>query len=211
MHRHVDSRAAVQRPEVGHDTGCGPAHPGVSDAQGSLIAEIGGTATVGDSPAAAGFIDNFVQNRGHISIAMGDATFLASAYSAEPGHALAAASTFLDIWGADIIFRYESAQSTQGLHDASAASELDYFAIDFRGWSPPDGPIAIQLQQPFITRSSHSRTKSPTALCRRIRRYRGAWRQRLGRHLYQCAGHRKPLLVRECGRNRGTLAAPTRR
>ena len=150
MHTHVDSKAAVQRLEVGPYTGCEHAHRGVPDAQGSLIAAIGGTATaVGDSTAATGSIDNFVQNRGHISIAMGEATFLASAYSAEPGDALAAASTFLDIWGADIVFKYESAQSTQGLHDGLAASELDYFAIDFHGWSLPDGPIAIQLQQPF--------------------------------------------------------------
>jgi hypothetical protein len=80
---------------------------------------------------------------------MGEATFLASAYSTEPGGALAAASTFLGLWGADIIFKYESVQSTQGLHDGSAASKLDYFAIDLHGWSPPGGPIAIQLQQPF--------------------------------------------------------------
>jgi hypothetical protein len=150
MHARMDVKEAVQRTEVGHYTGCEHAHSGVSDAQGSLITAIGGSATAaGDSTAATGFIENFVQNKGHISIAMGEAIFLASAHSAEPGDALAAASTFLDIWGADIILEYESAQSTQGLHDASAASELDYFAIDIRGWSPPDEPIEIQLQQPF--------------------------------------------------------------
>ena len=94
MHMHVDARAAVQRPEAQLDA---------SGAQGSLITAIGGTATaIGDSTATTGFIDNFVQNKGHISIVMGEATFLTSAYSAEPGNALAAAGTFLDISGADI-------------------------------------------------------------------------------------------------------------
>jgi hypothetical protein len=123
---------------------------GVPDAPGSLITAIGGSATaVGDSTAAIGFIENFVQSKGNVSIAMGEAIFQASAHSAETGGALAAASTFVEVSGADIIFEYESVQSNQGLHDAWAASELDYFAIDIHGWSPRHGPIVIQVQQAF--------------------------------------------------------------
>ena len=33
-------------------------------------------------------------------------------------------------------------------HDASAFSELDYLAIDIHGWSPPHGPIVIELGGP---------------------------------------------------------------
>jgi hypothetical protein len=59
MHTHMDVRAAVQRPEAQLDA---------SGAQGSLITAIGGTSTaIGDSTAATGLIDNFVQNKGHIS------------------------------------------------------------------------------------------------------------------------------------------------
>ena len=84
---------------------------------------------------------------GRYSIAMGEAVFQASAHSSEPGGALAAASTFLDVSGADFIFERETDQAKQGLHDASARAELDYFSIDIHGWSPPHGPIVIDLDQ----------------------------------------------------------------
>ena len=93
MHTHVDVRAAVQRPEAQLDA---------SGAQGSLITAIGGTSTaIGDSTAATGLIDNFVQNKGHISMSWVK-PLPQSAYSAEPGDVPAAAGTFLDISGADI-------------------------------------------------------------------------------------------------------------
>jgi hypothetical protein len=49
--------------------------------------------------------------------------------------------------GADFIFEREADQAKQGLHDASARVELDYFAIDIHGWSPPQGPIVVELDQ----------------------------------------------------------------
>lgn len=176
---YVDSKVAVQRPEVGHYTGCGNTHRGVSDAQDSLIAAIGGTATaIEESTAASGFIDNFVQNIGHITIAMGEATFLASAYSAEPGNALTAVSIFLDIWGADIIFEYESAQSPRGCTTPRQPLSLTPSRSISADGRRPTGRSRSSCNSPSITRISHSGTKLPTVICTRIRRYRGAWRQR---------------------------------
>jgi hypothetical protein len=118
------------------------------DPQDGLVAVIGGSAiAAGEASAVTGFVENFAQDMGRYSIAMGEAVFQASAYSAEPGGALAAASTFLDVSGADFIFERETDQAKQGLHDASARAELDYFSIDIHGWSPPHGPIVIDLDQ----------------------------------------------------------------
>ena len=120
------------------------------DAQDGMVAVIGGSAiAAGEASAVTGFVENFAENMGRYSIAMGEAVFQASAYSSEPGGAGAAASTFLDVSGADFIFERESDQAKQGLHDASARAELDYFSIDIHGWSPPHGPIVIDVHQPF--------------------------------------------------------------
>jgi hypothetical protein len=35
-----------------------------------------------------------------------------------------------------------------GPYDAWARSELDYLSIDIHGWSPPQGPIVIEVLQP---------------------------------------------------------------
>jgi hypothetical protein len=80
---------------------------------------------------------------------MGEVIFQASAHSARPGAAAAAAGTFLDVSGADFIIEEEVGQSKHGSHDASAFSELDYLAIDVHGWSPRHGPIVIELDQSF--------------------------------------------------------------
>jgi hypothetical protein len=120
------------------------------DPQDGLVAVVGGSAiAAGEATAVTGFVENFAQDMGRYSIAMGEAVFQASAYSSEPGGALAAAGTFLDVSGADFIFERETDQAKQGLHDASARAELDYFSIDIHGWSPPHGPIVIELDQSF--------------------------------------------------------------
>jgi hypothetical protein len=80
---------------------------------------------------------------------MGKAIFEASAYGSNPGDALAAADTFLDVSGADFIFEHEIGQSERGPYDAWARSELDYFSIDIHGWSPPHGTIVIDVHHPF--------------------------------------------------------------
>jgi hypothetical protein len=120
------------------------------DSQDGLVAVVGGSAiAAGEATAVTGLVENFAQDMGRYSIAMGEAVFQASAYSSEPGGALAAAGTFLDVSGADFIFEREIDQAKQGLHDASARAELDYFSIDIHSWSPPHGPIVIELGQSF--------------------------------------------------------------
>lgn len=120
------------------------------DPQDGLVAVVGGSAmAAGEATAVTGFVENFAENMGRYSIAMGEAVFQASAYSSEPGGAAAAAGTFLDVSGADFIFEREADQAKQGLHDASARAELDYFSIDIHGWSPPHGPIVVDLDQSF--------------------------------------------------------------
>ncbi|MGZ5908533.1 MAG: hypothetical protein ACXWLB_01590 [Reyranella sp.] len=120
------------------------------DPQDGLVAVVGGSAiAAGEGTAVTGFVENFAEDMGRYSIAMGEAVFQASAYSSEPGGALAAAGTFLDVSGADFIFERETDQAKQGLHDAAARAELDYFSIDIHGWSPPYGPIVVELDQSF--------------------------------------------------------------
>jgi hypothetical protein len=115
----------------------------------SLLAVIGGSAmAAGEASDVTGFVDNFAEDRDDYSIAMGKAIFEASAYGNNPGDALAAADTFLGVSSADFIFEREIGQSERGPYDAWARSELDYFSIDIHGWSPPRGPIVIEVHQP---------------------------------------------------------------
>jgi hypothetical protein len=143
-----DHRHGWEERDGGQQHQQGPAH--ASDAQDGLISAIGGSATAaGESSAVTGLVENFAEDRGGYSIAMGEAIFQASAHSSEPGGAVAAASTFLDVSGADFIFEHEIGQSKQGLNDAWARSELDYLSIDIHGWSPRQGPIVIEVDHPF--------------------------------------------------------------
>jgi hypothetical protein len=115
-----------------------------------LLSVNGGSAmAVGDASVVTGFVENFAEDRGDYSIAMGEAIFEASAYTSKPGGALAAASTFLNVSGADFIFEHEIDQSRHGPYDAWARSELDYLSIDIHGWSPPHGTIVIDVHNPF--------------------------------------------------------------
>jgi hypothetical protein len=115
-----------------------------------LLAVIGGSAmAAGEASDVTGFVDNFAEDRGDYSIAMGKAIFESSAHASTPGSALAAADTFLDVSGADFIFEHEIGQSERGLYDAWARSELDYFSIDVHGWTPPHGTIVIDVDHPF--------------------------------------------------------------
>ena len=115
-----------------------------------LVAVIGGGAiAAGEYSAVTGFIQNFAEHEDGYSIAMGEAIFEASAHSSERGGALAAASTFLDVSGADFIFEHEIEHATERFHDATASARLDYIAIDIEGWAPRNGPIVIDTPQPF--------------------------------------------------------------
>jgi hypothetical protein len=115
-------------------------------ASDGMIAVLGGSAAAaGDDTAAIGFIENFAEDRGGYSIATGEAIFEASAHSAERGGAAAAADTFLSVSGADFIFEREIDHAMRGPHDATARSELEYLSIDIHDWSPPHGPIVIEM------------------------------------------------------------------
>jgi hypothetical protein len=117
-----------------------------SDAPHDMVAVLGGSAAAaGDDTAAFGLVENFAEDRGSYSIAMGEAVFEASAHSAERGSAAAATDAFLSVSGADFIFEREVDQATHGPHDATARSVLDYLSIDIHGWTPPHGPIVIDI------------------------------------------------------------------
>jgi hypothetical protein len=115
----------------------------------SLIAIVGGVAAAaGQETLTTGLVQNLAADRGGYSIAVGEAIFEASAQSPGPGGAGAAANTFLTVLGADFIIEYESNHGGRGLNNAWASSELDYVALDIKGWSPRAGPLVIELHQP---------------------------------------------------------------
>jgi len=115
-----------------------------------IITVLGGTAlAAGDASTATGFIENVAYDRGWLSIAKGEAVFEASAHAAEQGGVVAVADTSLNVSGADFIIEREVDRSGLGQHDAWARSELDYLAIDIHGWSPPNGPVVIDINHGF--------------------------------------------------------------
>ena len=115
----------------------------------ALIAVVGGDAiAAGQHTLTSGLVHNFAEDRGGYSIAMGEAVFEASAQSPAQGGAAAAATTFLDVSGADFVIEIHSEHEGADRNHAWADSELDYVAIDIDGWSPPGGPVVIELPQP---------------------------------------------------------------
>jgi len=113
-----------------------------------LVALVGGSAVAaGQHTLTTGLVQNFAEDRVTYSIARGEAIFEASAHSTEPGGAVAAADTFLVVSHADFIIENEKSYGGHGSNDAWAVSELDYVAIDIKGWSPTDGPMVIEWHQ----------------------------------------------------------------
>ena len=100
--------------------------------------ERGSAVAAGQHTLTTGLVQNFAEDRGTYSIARGEAIFEASAHSTEPGGAVAAADTFLVVSHADFIIENERSYGGHGSNDAWAGSELDYVAIDIKGWSPTD-------------------------------------------------------------------------
>jgi hypothetical protein len=132
------------QPQSAHDqeTGAlGASHEG-------LVALVGGSAVAaGQHTLTTGLVQNFAEDRVTYSIARGEAIFEASAHSTEPGGAAAAADTFLAVSHADFIIENERSYGGHGSNDAWAVSELDYVAIDIKGWSPTDGTMVIEWHQ----------------------------------------------------------------
>ena len=113
-----------------------------------LVALLGGSAVAaGQDTLTTGLVQNFAEDKVTYSIATGDAIFKASAHSPEPGGAVAAADTFLVVSHADFIIENERSYGGHGPNDAWAISELDYVAIDIKGWSPPGGTVVIDFSQ----------------------------------------------------------------
>ena len=113
-----------------------------------LVALLGGSAVAaGQDTLTTGLVQNFAEDRITYSIATGDAIFKASAHSPEPGGAVAAADAFLVVSHADFIIENERSYGGHGPNDAWVISELDYVAIDIKGWSPPGGTVVIDFSQ----------------------------------------------------------------
>lgn len=123
-------------------------HEAGSSEEGQIAVVGGNAAAAGQDTLTTGLVQNFAEDKDGYSIIVGDAIFEASAQSPQPGGAIANASTFLAVAGADFIIEYESSHGGLGPNDAWASSELYYVALDIKGWSPGGGPVVIELHQP---------------------------------------------------------------
>jgi hypothetical protein len=118
---------------------------------GGLKVLIGGFAAAsGELTLATGAVQSTAQDRAGVSIAWGEAVFDAYGYGQEPTGAFAAADTWLQVTGADLLLRwdFENSGSDSGAGQAWAHSEIDYMAIDIHAWSPAR-PTVIELEQAF--------------------------------------------------------------
>jgi len=151
----ADGRAPHHHdPEVNSDQSNDPGgYPGAdaSTGLGGLTVLIGGFAAAsGELTLATGAVQSTAQDRAGVSIAWGEAVFDAYGYGQESTEAFAAADTWLQVTGADLLLRwdFETSGSDSGAGQAWAHSEIDYMAIDIHAWSPAR-PTVIELQQAF--------------------------------------------------------------
>ena len=141
-------------PEVSSDPSNVPGgYPGAdaSTGLGGLTVLIGGFAAAsGELTLATGAVQSTAQDRAGVSIAWGEAVFDAYGYGQESTEAFAAADTWLQVTGADLLLRwdFENSGSDSGAGQAWAHSEIDYMAIDIHAWSPAR-PTVIELEQAF--------------------------------------------------------------
>jgi hypothetical protein len=122
-------------------------HEAGSSEEGQIAVVGGNAAAAGQDTLTTGLVQNFAEDKDGYSIIVGDAIFEASAQSPQPGGAIANASTFLAVAGADFIIEYESSHGGLGPNDAWASSELYYVALDIKG-GRRGGPVVIELHQP---------------------------------------------------------------
>jgi hypothetical protein len=122
---------------------------------GGLAVLIGGfAAAAGETSLATGMVQSAAQDRGDVSIAWGEAVFDANGHAGQPGEAFAAADTWLQVTGADLLLRWDIEASDRNADQAWAHSEIDYMAIDIHAWSPTQ-PIVIDVEHTFTPQSLH--------------------------------------------------------
>ena len=123
-------------------------HEAGSSEEGQIAVVGGNAAAAGQDTLTTGLVQNFAEDKDGYSIIVGDAIFEASAQSPQPGGAIANASTFLAVAGADSSSNTKVAMGDSATNDAWASSELYYVALDIKGWSPGGGPVVFELHQP---------------------------------------------------------------
>lgn len=113
---------------------------------GGLMMDVGGDATaVGDSTLTEGRIFTRVVDKKKVTIGRGTTTFSATAESQEE-LAYAAAGTYADVAGADIVITKTRKVSGSGGDDAAWSTETSrtrVIAIDIKGIDLPNGPVTI--------------------------------------------------------------------
>jgi hypothetical protein len=144
--RYVDAPSDIGDPAADPQRDRGvDAHGDTGGGTGGLAVLVGGVAAAaGEVALATGVIETVLQDRPSLSIAWGGAAFEAQGYGQQPSEAFAAADTWLEILGADLVMRWSAAESGYDAGNAWAYSEIDYLAIDIARWSPAE-PIVIEL------------------------------------------------------------------
>jgi hypothetical protein len=111
-----------------------------------LAVILGGQAQAsGSTTDATGVVTNNIVDHGRTSIAYGSATFEAIGQSASPGQATAAASTFLDVTGADLVIEINRLVDGHSGGTTWEVAQTTYVAVDIAGWSPPNGTIVKEI------------------------------------------------------------------
>jgi hypothetical protein len=128
-------------------------YPGgdASSERGGLTVLMGGFAAAsGDMTLASGAVQSTAQDRAGVSVTWGEAVFDALACDAASTETFAAADTWLQVTGADLLLRwdFEYSGSDPCADQAWAHSEIEYMAIDIHAWSPARLTV-IELEQAF--------------------------------------------------------------
>ena len=114
----------------------------------ALALTIGGFAiAAGDNTFADGTIYSAVKDLGRVTEAVGYASFIAAADSQSDAPAAAVADTFADAIGADFVFILTRQSGPAAGSDGTvlSTSQTKVIAIDIEGWTPPGGPIEMDL------------------------------------------------------------------
>jgi hypothetical protein len=113
----------------------------------ALVTAIGGDAfATGIGTVTSGVVNNTVKDLGPVTIASGFAVFEATGTSPTPGGASADADTFLAVAGADIVVEASFDAHVKLGNTVIAVSETRYVAVDIENWTPPNGPLVVDVR-----------------------------------------------------------------